>query len=53
MAHQQACARDEKERIKSLDEDYLKEFRTVDRQCDVIHTVGNVGKIGSMSLESI
>ena len=41
------------DKIRTLDEDYLRELRTVEMKSDVIHTVGNVGRIGSISVEAI
>jgi hypothetical protein len=41
----------EKLRQAKDDEDYINEFRIVDRQSEIKHTSGNVGKIGSISKE--
>lgn len=41
----------EKKKQAKHDEDYINEFRIVDRQSEIKHTSGNVGKIGSISKE--
>ena len=43
----------EKKKQAKDDEDYINEFRIVERQSEIKHTSGNVGKIGSTSKEFI